>query len=638
MHESDAFPTMLTDFDLHLFGEGQLYEAYRSLGAHSREIEGVTGVNFAVWAPNAPKVSVVGDFNGWDGRKHVMQKRIPSGIWEMFVPGLAPGEKYKFRVTTGHGTVDKCDPFGYAAERPPQTASIVADIGSFAWSDAEWMQRRANSDPLIEPMSVYEVHLGSWKRAGQGHDAWLDYRELAHQLVEYCQQMGFTHLELMPVSEHPFTGSWGYQTVGYFAVTSRYGSPQDFMYFVDYCHQHGIGVILDWVPAHFPRDEHGLRRFDGTALFEHDDPRQGEHPDWGTLIFNYGRNEIRNFLISNALFWLDKYHIDGLRVDAVASMIYLDYSREDGEWIPNQFGGRENLEAISLLKRFNEVVHERFPGVVTIAEESTAWQGVSRPTYSGGLGFSLKWNMGWMNDTLRYFQNDPVHRKFHHNELTFSMIYAFTENFVLPFSHDEVVHMKGSMLDQMPGDMWQRFANLRLLYSYMWTHPGKKLLFMGDDIAQWNEWNHDESLQWHLLQWDSHRGVQRLVEDLNRLYRHEPALYQVDFQSEGFEWIDCMSSESSVLAYTRKALDPSDYLVVVANFTPVPRQKYRIGVPEAGFYEEVFNSDAALYGGSDLGNYPGLEAKNVAAQGHVRSIAVNLPPLAVAIFKPKRST
>jgi 1,4-alpha-glucan branching enzyme len=636
MHNSKTFPSMLTDFDLHLFGEGQLYEAYRSLGAHLREIKGVAGVNFAVWAPNAAKVSVVGDFNGWNAGKHPLLKRIPSGIWELFVPGLAAGEKYKFRVDTGHGLVDKCDPFGFAAERPPKTASIVADIDTFQWSDSAWMQRRANSNPLIEPMSVYEVHLGSWKRSGQGHDAWLDYRELAHQLVEYCQQMGYTHLELLPVSEHPFTGSWGYQTVGYYAVTSRYGSPQDFMYFMNHCHEHNIGVILDWVPAHFPRDEHGLRRFDGTALFEHDDPRQGEHPDWGTMIFNYGRNEIRNFLISNAVFWLDKYHVDGLRVDAVASMLYLDYSREDGEWIPNQFGGRENLEAISLLKRFNEVVHERYPGVLTIAEESTAWTGVSRPVYDGGLGFSLKWNMGWMNDTLRYFQNDPVHRKYHHNELTFSMIYAFTENFVLPFSHDEVVHGKGSMLDQMPGDLWRRFANLRLLYSYMWTHPGKKLLFMGGEIAQWNEWNHDTSLQWHLLQWDSHRGIQRLVEDLNRLYRQEPALHQVDFRPEGFEWIDCMSSETSVLAYVRRALDPADFLVVVANFTPVPRNAYRIGVPEYAFYAEVFNSDAALYGGSDLGNPPGREATNVAAQGHERSIAVDLPPLAVVIFKPQR--
>jgi 1,4-alpha-glucan branching enzyme len=633
MHDPYAFPTMLTDFDLHLFGEGQWNEAYGRLGAHPREVDGVVGVNFAVWAPNAQGVSVVGDFNGWEGRTHAMLKRVPSGVWELFVPGIHAGEKYKYRVTNDRDSVDKSDPFGFTAETPPRTASIVANLDDYSWSDADWMQRRAKSDALTEPMSVYEVHLGSWKRTGDGTDAWFDYRQLAHQLVDYCHRMGFTHLELMPISEHPFTGSWGYQTVGYYSVTSRYGSPEDFMYFVNHCHENGIGVILDWVPAHFPRDDHGLRLFDGTALYEHADPRQGEHPDWGTLIFNYGRNEVRNFLISNALFWLDKYHIDGLRVDAVASMIYLDYSREDGEWIPNEHGGRENLEALSLLKRFNEVVHERFPGVVTVAEESTAWAGVSRPTYDGGLGFSLKWNMGWMNDTLSYFQKPPVHRSHHHNDLTFSMIYAFTENFVSPFSHDEVVHGKGSLLDQMPGDLWQRFANLRLLYTYMWTHPGKKLLFMGNEFAQWSEWDHDSCLQWHLLQWDSHRGVQRLIEDLNRLYRNEPALYQVDFRSEGFEWIDCLSRETSVLAYMRKAQDPNDFLVIVANFTPVPRNDYQVGVPVDGYYREVFNSDAAIYGGSNIGTHPGCDALPIPAQGHQRSIALSLPPLGVAIFK-----
>jgi 1,4-alpha-glucan branching enzyme len=457
---------------------------------------------------------------------------------------------------------------------------------------------------------------------------------LAHQLVEYCQKQGFTHIELLPVSEHPYSGSWGYQTVGYYSVTSRYGAPQDFMYFVDHCHQHGIGVILDWVPAHFPKDGHGLRRFDGSALYEHEDPRQGEHPDWGTMVFNYGRTEVRNFLISNALFWLDKYHIDGLRVDAVASMLYLDYSRKEGEWIPNCFGGRENLEAIDLLKSFNEITHGEFPGVLTIAEESTAWGGVSHPTYNGGLGFSIKWNMGWMNDTLRYMRKDPIHRRFHHNDLTFSLIYAFTENFALPLSHDEVVHGKGSLLDQMPGDLWQRFANLRLLYSYMWTHPGKKLLFMGSDIGQWNEWNHDESLQWDLLRWESHRGLQKLVSDLNRLYRREGALHELDFDWHGFEWVDCHNANDSVLSYLRRGKDPQNLVLVCCNFTPVVRPGYRIGVPQRGWYNEIFNSDSVYYGGSNVGT-GGAQAEDVMAQGRPLSIAINLPPLGVAVFKPQ---
>jgi 1,4-alpha-glucan branching enzyme len=462
----------------------------------------------------------------------------------------------------------------------------------------------------------------------------MSYRELAHQLVDYCREMGYTHIELLPVSEHPFTGSWGYQTTGYYAATSRYGSPHDFMYFVDHCHQNGLGVILDWVPAHFPKDNFALRRFDGTALYEHEDPRQGEHPDWGTLIFNYGRNEVRNFLLSNALFWLDKYHIDGLRVDAVASMLYLDYSRNEGEWIPNQYGGRENLEAISFLKEFNEQVHLQYPGALTIAEESTAWGGVSRPTYTGGLGFSLKWNMGWMNDTLRFMRHESIHRKYHHNELTFSLIYAFTENFALPLSHDEVVHGKRSLLDQMPGDLWQKFANLRLLYSYMWTHPGKKMLFMGSDIAQWHEWNHDESLQWHLLEWESHQGVQRLVRDLNNLVRREPALHQVDFDVHGFEWIDCNDWEESVLCYLRRGKNPKDYLVVACNFTPVPRLNHRIGVPELGWYQEVFNSDSQFYGGSNVGNFPGRQADAIPWHGRPYSIEAVVPPLGVAVFKP----
>jgi 1,4-alpha-glucan branching enzyme len=636
MHDPYAFPPMLTDYDIYLMGQGQHWRSYERLGAHLRTVDGVTGVNFAVWAPNAEGVSVVGDFNAWDGRRHPMKKHVPSGIWELFIPELKAGEKYKYRVQhAGHGT-DKCDPYGFAAEQPPRTASVVADLSNYTWNDESWLKTRLETNPLERPISIYEVHLGSWKRHGTGPTDWLDYRTLAVELVKYCKEMGYTHVELLPVSEHPFTGSWGYQTVGYYAATSRYGTPEDFMYFVDYCHQNDIGVILDWVPAHFPRDDHGLRRFDGTALYEHADPRQGEHPDWGTLIFNYGRNEVRNFLLANALFWIEKYHIDGLRVDAVASMLYLDYSREAGQWIPNQYGGRENLEAIAFLRDFNVLMHQHHPGVLTIAEESTAWGGVSRPTYDGGLGFSLKWNMGWMNDTLRYFHKDPIHRRFHHNELTFSMIYAFTENFTLPLSHDEVVHGKGSLLGQMPGDLWQKFANLRLLYSYMWTHPGKKLLYMGNDIGQWNEWNHDESLQWHLLQWESHSGLQRMVSDLNHLYQREPALYEVDFEGAGFEWIDCMSADNSVLAFVRKAKDPSDFLVVCCNFTPVPRPAYRMGVPQKGWYQEVFNSDSEYYGGSNVGNFPGYEADNIKAQGREHSIPVNLPPLGIAVFKPMK--
>ena len=634
MHDPYAFEPMLTEYDLYLLGEGRHFDAYERLGAHRRTNGNITGVNFAVWAPNASGVSVVGDFNGWDGRTHQMRKHIPSGVWELFIPEIQDGQCYKFRVFHNGTSTDKSDPYGFAAELPPRTASVVTDLSTYEWGDSHWMERRRQTNQLEQPISIYEVHLGSWKKPGDAPMDWLSYRELAHQLVDYCLEMNYTHLELMPVTEHPFSGSWGYQTIGYHAATSRFGPPQDFMYFVDHCHKNGIGVILDWVPAHFPKDDHGLRQFDGSALYEHADPRQGEHPDWGTMIFNYSRNEVRNFLISNALFWLDKYHIDGLRVDAVASMLYLDYSREHGEWIPNEHGGRENLAAISLLKEFNIACHERHPGVLTIAEESTAWGGVSRPTYEGGLGFSLKWNMGWMNDTIRYFQTDPIHRKYHHNELTFSMIYAFTENFTLPLSHDEVVHGKGSMLDQMPGDMWQKFANLRLLYSYMWTHPGKKTLFMGGDIAQWNEWNHDESLQWHLLQWDSHKGMKQLVSDLNRIYRHEPALYEVEFDGAGFEWIDCMSSENSVLAYMRKAKHPDDFVIVCANFTPVPRNDYRVGVPREGWYQEILNSDSEHYGGTNIGSHPGRNAEAIPAQGRPFSISVNMPPLGAAIFKP----
>ena len=630
-----SFEPLLTDVDLYLFSEGNHRKIYDKLGAHLRTIGDIKGVNFAVWAPNAQNVALVGDFNEWNDCAHPMRQHSNNGVWELFVPELGAGEKYKFRIRTKEGhSIDKSDPYGFAAELPPQTASVVTDLSSFEWSDNKWISERANANPLEKPVSVYELHLGSWKRDVAKHNGWKNYRDLAHELVDYCHHQGYTHVELMPVCEHPFTGSWGYQTVGYYATTSRYGTPQDFMYFVNHCHQNGIGVILDWVPAHFPKDEFGLGRFDGSALYEHADPRQGEHPDWGTYIFNYGRNEVRNFLVSNALFWLEKFHIDGLRVDAVASMLYLDYSREGSEWVPNCFGGRENLEAIDFLKEFNEQVHAAHPGVMTIAEESTAWGGVSRPTYSGGLGFSFKWNMGWMNDTLRFMRKDPVHRGHHHGELTFSLIYAFTENFMLPFSHDEVVHGKGSLLDQMPGDLWQKYANLRLLYSYMWTHPGKKLLFQGCDIAQWKEFDHDTEPEWDLLQWDSHLGMQKLVADLNALYKREPALHQVDFEGHGFEWIDCHNSDLSVLAYLRKAKDPSDYLLVVCNFTPVPRTKYRVGVPHAGAFKEVFNSDSSFYAGSNLGNEGERHAADHNAQGRIHSIEVDIPPLGVCVFKP----
>jgi len=636
MHDPYAFPPLLSEFDLYLLGEGKHWASYQKLGAQIRTIDAIRGVNFAVWAPNATGVSVVGDFNDWDSRRHPMRKHVPSGIWELFMPGLEAGAIYKYQIRHRDQVLEKSDPYGFAAELPPRTASIVTDLSKYTWNDNEWMAGRHRNHALDAPMSVYEVHLGSWQRSTENPNGWLNYRDLAHRLVAYCKEMGYTHLELMPISEHPFTGSWGYQTVGYYSVTSRYGTPDDFMYFVDYCHQNSIGVLIDWVPAHFPRDAHGLRMFDGTHLYEHADPRQGEHPDWGTVIFNYGRNEVRNYLVSNALFWLDHYHIDGLRVDAVASMIYLDYSRGPGQWIPNEYGGRENLKAISFLKEFNEQTHAQYPGVLTIAEESTAWTGVSRPTYLGGMGFSLKWNMGWMNDTLRYMRHEPVHRKFHHDELTFSLIYAFSENFMLPFSHDEVVHGKGSLLDQMPGDLWQKFANLRLLYGYMFSHPGKKLMFMGCEFGQWNEWNYDTNLQWDLLQWDTHQGLKRFVADLNHLYRREPALHEVDFDSKGFEWVECHNWEQSTLAYLRRAKNPQDFIIAVCNFTPVPRTMHRIGVPEQCWYEEVINSDSTFYGGSNLGNGPGIMAEELPWDGRPYSVPVVLPPLGMVMLKPRR--
>jgi 1,4-alpha-glucan branching enzyme len=635
LYDPYAFPTMLTDYDFHLLGEGRHWKSYEKLGAQLHSADGVDGVNFAVWAPNADAVSVVGDFNGWDGRTHQMHKRIPSGIWELFVPGIGVGTLYKFRVHHQGTQSDRSDPYGFAAELPPRTASQVVDLGSYQWQDNAWMARRAEANALSAPQSIYEVHLGSWRRPGDDPHRWLTYADLERELVPYCVEMGFTHVEFLPPTEHPLSASWGYQTIGMFAATSRFGSPQDLMSLIDAFHRAGIGVIIDWVPAHFPKDGHGLRQFDGTALYEHEDPRKGEHPDWGTLIYNYGRNEVANFLISSALFWLDRYHIDGLRVDAVASMLYLDYSRKDGEWVPNCFGGRENLEAIEFLKQFNIQVHTHFPGVLTIAEESTAWAGVSRPTYTGGLGFSLKWNMGWMNDTLRYMRHDPIHRKYHHDELTFSLIYAFHENFVLPLSHDEVVHGKGSLLDQMPGDVWQKSANLRLLYTYMWCHPGKKLLFMGGEFGQWKEWNFDESLQWHLCQHESHRGLAKAVADLNQLIRREPSLHQLDFDGRGFEWIDCHNWQDSVLAFVRRGNDPSDFLVICCNFTPVPRNGYRLGMPAGGDYDEVFNSDSAYYGGGNVGNLSPLHAAAIPHHSRDHSVTLTLPPLGAVVLKPR---
>ncbi len=633
-----AFPPVLSDYDLYLLGEGTHYQLYEKLGAHVREVAGVRGVHFAVWAPNAIRASVVGDFNRWDGRVHAMRSRGASGIWELFLPGLDAGAIYKFELRSRSGELPilKADPFAFSAELRPKSGSVVADLDTYRWQDAEWMEARAEHDWLAAPLAAYEVHLGSWRRLHREGNRWLSYRELADQLVPYVQQMGFTHVEFLPVMEHPLDASWGYQTIGYFAATSRYGSPADLMYLIDRFHQAGIGVLLDWTPAHFPRDAHGLGLFDGTHLYEHADPRLGEHPDWGTFVFNYGRTEVQNFLLANALFWLDKYHIDGLRVDAVASMLYLDYSRQPGEWIPNEYGGRENLAAIALLKRANELVHGKFPGALTIAEESTAWPMVSRPTYLGGLGFSLKWNMGWMNDTLGYFSLDPIYRKYHQNELTFSMLYAFTENFVLPLSHDEVTHGKGSLLGKMSGGDWQKFANLRLLFGYFYAHPGKKLLFMGSELAQRNEWWNEVSLEWDLLESEAHRGVQRLIAGLNRLYAAEPALHEVDFDWRGFEWIDCHDADSSVLTFLRRARNPEDFLVVVLNFTPVVREDYRVGVPAAGFYREILNTDSAYFWGSNVGNAGGVQAEAVAWNGRPYSLCLRLPPLAAVIFKPGR--
>ena len=630
-----TFAPQIADFDLYLFGEGKHRHIYRVLGSHVQTVDGVDGVLFATWAPNAERVSVVGDFNGWDGRVHPMRSRGNSGVWELFIPGLGADLFYKFEIRNRQqGTVLlKTDPYGQRFELRPGTATIVTAPDAFAWQDGEWLEQRGHREWLQEPMTVYEVHLGSWRRDAEGN--FLDYRTLAMQLVEYIKPLGFTHIELLPITEHPFDGSWGYQTTGYFAPTSRYGSPEDFRWFVDYCHQNGVGVILDWVPAHFPKDAHGLAWFDGTPLYEHEDPRLGEHRDWGTLIYNYGRNEVRNFLVGSAVYWLEEFHLDGLRVDAVASMLYLDYSREAGDWIPNKYGGNENLEAIAFLRELNTVTHQQCPGTLVMAEESTAWPQVTRPTWTGGLGFTLKWNMGWMHDTLEYFSKDPIHRHYHHDQLTFGLLYAFTENFVLPFSHDEVVHGKGSLLARMPGDEWQRFANLRLLYSFMLTYPGKKLLFMGCEFGQGGEWNAAGELDWPALDHPQHQGVSKALADLNRLYIETPALHRKDFDHEGFEWIDCHDAPQSVLSYLRKEGD--EFVVVIFNFTPVPRHDYRIGVPTTGVYSEVFNSDSTYYGGSNVGNPP-LETEDKPWMGRPCSISLTIPPLAAIVLKPVQPT
>ncbi|MEI2743548.1 MAG: 1,4-alpha-glucan branching protein GlgB [Candidatus Competibacter sp.] len=631
-HDPYCFPPQIADFDLYLFGEGKHWHAYRFLGAHPHTADGVSGVLFGVWAPNAERVSVVGNFNRWDGRCHPMRGRGASGIWELFIPNLCPGDLYKFELRNRHSGVVflKSDPYGQQFEMRPSTSTIVPKVDNYGWRDGEWMEGRNNFDWLHQPISVYEVHLGSWRRGWEGE--FLNYRDLAHQLVEYVKDMAFTHIELLPITEHPYDASWGYQTTGYYAPTSRFGTPDDFRYFVDYCHQNGIGVILDWVPAHFPKDAHGLARFDGEALYEHADPRKGEHLDWSTLIFNFGRYEVKNFLLSSAFYWLEEFHLDGLRVDAVASMLYLDYSRT--EWIPNKYGGRENLEAIDFLRELNTVVHSEHPGALVIAEESTSWPQVTRPTYVGGLGFTIKWNMGWMNDTLRYMLQDSVHRKYHHDLLTFSMLYCFTENFMLPFSHDEVVHGKGSMLNKMPGDEWQRFANLRLLYTYMFTHPGKKLLFMGTEFGQGTEWNDATTLDWYVLQYGFHQGLQLLVKDLNRLYCTSSALHHFEFEWQGFEWIDCHDAEQSIISYVRKNGD--DFLVVIVNFTPVPRHGYRIGVPRHGRYSEALNSDSHYYGGSGVGNGDiELNAQDWPWMERPYSLCVTVPPLGGIVLRPE---
>jgi 1,4-alpha-glucan branching enzyme len=627
--------SLLSSQDIYLFGEGTHGRLYRMLGAHLTEVDGVRGTHFAVWAPNAVSVSVIGEFNGWNNEAHPLRHRDDgSGIAEGFVEGIEAGTVYKFHIVSRIGSyrVDKADPFAFFTEVPPQTASRVWSL-DYDWGDGEWMSGRHACNGLDSPWAVYEVHLGSWRRNVEGGNRSLTYRELADHLADYVAEMGFTHVELLPVMEHPFYGSWGYQTTGYFAPSSRFGTPQDFMYLVDRLHQRGIGVVLDWVPSHFPGDEHGLAYFDGTYLFEHQDRKQGYHPDWHSYLYNYDRHEVRAFLLSSALFWLEHYHADALRVDAVASMLYLDYGRKEGEWIPNHFGGRENLGAITFLRKLNELTHSEYPDTAVIAEESTAWPMVSRPTYVGGLGFTMKWNMGWMHDTLKYVSNDPVFRRYHHDELTFSVYYAFSENFMLPLSHDEVVYGKGSLLRKMPGDEWQKFAGLRTLFGYMYGHPGKKLLFMGGEFGQWEEWHHERSLDWHLLDSPEHEGLKRWLRDLNTLYRGTPALWRRDFDSDGFEWVDCHDAESSIISFARKSGADDPVILVICNFTPVPRPTYRVGVPSGGHWEECLNSDAPIYGGSGQGNLGGAEAAPVGAHGRFYSLSVTLPPLSVLFFR-----
>ena len=631
-HDPYSFPPQLSDFDLHLFSEGRHRHAYRILGAHVHAIDEVTGILFAVWAPNAERVSVVGEFNGWDGRRHPMRVRGGSGVWELFIPDLEAGSLYKYEIRNRESgeILLKTDPYAQSFEVRPQTASIITGSAQHNWNDQDWMEQRTSCDWQHTPMSVYEVHLGSWQRGPEGE--FLGYRQLAESLLNYVKDMGFTHIELLPVTEHPYDPSWGYQATGYFAPTSRYGTADDFRFFVDVCHQNGIGVLLDWVPAHFPKDAHGLARFDGTPLYEHADPRLGEHLDWSTLIYNFGRNEVKNFLLSSAVFWLEEMHLDGLRVDAVASILYLDYSREEGEWVPNKYGGRENLEALDFLRELNVVTHEEQPGILMIAEESTSWPQVSRPTWTGGLGFDMKWNMGWMNDTLEYMSEDPLYRRYHQGKLTFSMLYAFTENFMLPFSHDEVVHGKQSMPNKMPGDEWQRFANLRTLYTYMFCHPGKKLLFMGTEFGQGLEWDSTRVLDWYVLEYPCHQGIQRLVKNLNQLYKDLPALHQYDFEWHGFEWIDCNDADNSVLSFIRRS--DEQFVIVVVNLTPQPHHGYRIGVPEAGVYREIFNSDSEFYGGSNMGNGGGaVVADELSWMNQPYSLSLTLPPLAAVILQ-----
>ncbi|MDP4181038.1 MAG: 1,4-alpha-glucan branching protein GlgB [Bacillota bacterium] len=630
------FLPVISDFDLYLFNEGNQHKIFEKLGAHITTIDGIKGTLFAVWAPCAKRVSVVGNFNQWDGRKHQMRSRGCSGVWEIFIPGVNKDEIYKYEIKTPHNELYlKADPYAFYSELRPGTASVIYDLDDYKWNDDNWIKNRSNNSTFDKPVSIYELHFGSWARNAEDPECFLTYTQMADSLIKYVKDMGYTHIELLPISEYPFDGSWGYQITGYYSVTSRYGKPEEFMYFVDKCHENGIGIILDWVPAHFPKDGHGLARFDGTALYEHYDQRQGEHPDWGTHIFNYSRHEVRNFLVSNAVFWFEKYHIDGLRIDAVASMLYLDYAKKEGEWVPNKWGGKENVDAIDFMRQLNTTVYKYFPNVMMIAEESTSWALVSKPPHVGGLGFSYKWNMGWMNDFLTYISKDPIYRKYHQSELTFSSIYAFSENFILVLSHDEVVHGKCSMINKMPGDYWQKFAGLRGTYGYMYAHPGKKLLFMGSEFGQFIEWNYQSSLDWHLLDYEMHGKMKNYVRDLNNLYKNEPALYEVDFHHEGFEWIDCNDADNSIISFVRKAKDWKNMIIVVCNFTPELHTGYRIGVPVEGFYEEIMNSDSEIYGGSNKGNKGGLNSEKIECHGKPNSLCLTIPPLGVVYLKLK---